>query len=562
MTENIFQSNNQIMEIKCLIASSEEIIQSKLLNPNDLAKYSHSHGLSLLSKKYIVGLWNIGLLQADVIYSSEELNVDGLCEVHNTHNEDYVYYDNRMAHTNTKGWGGSLTEELETIEKLELYFHPYRFYVLYNLERILSYRITPVQYLLNPDGANRLIDWENESFDKLTGSEDFIKKIYAWNSIADLIVFIEPWAYSKVFNKVHWHYPDDVDTFNKKKLVRLSQITSHLEKLCLDDIEKVRQRLCIDMELLDENKILHILLRMMNSNIRDNLKGKIAGSMLVFTMAEMLRLACEETFNTKLKEEDELGFGVWMKGVKENMYGSGRLYDANRGVKNEFMRQYGLDYGIRARCYVEGETEAGALAGLLGISTGIEVINLKGRVSAKGVVAFRDSLKQDIESQVFSIVLIDNDRKDYVRAIKKAADDDEICGLFFISQPDFEFGNFELIELAEVIVAYAQSKDIHDLSVKGVNRNIQGSSSGKELMEKINQTMPEIKGISKGEEWGKALIDYAAQNPNYCSKDNVERPISEVVTILLRSLSVSYRTTRTKYRVSSETGKLVERSQV
>lgn len=325
----------------------------------------------------------------------------------------------------------------------------------------------------------------------------------------------------------------------------------------------MRKQLCIDSELLDDNKILHMLLRMMNVNMRKSLKGKIGGAMLLFSMAEMLRLACEKVFDKELKEEDELGFGEWMKGVKEEMYGSNRLYDANRGVKNEFMRQYGLDYGVRARCYVEGETEAGALTSILGVSTGIEVINLKGRVAAKGLVAFRDSLKQDIESQVFSIILIDSDRDDYVRAIKKAAVEDEICGLFFISQPDFEFGNFELNELAEVIIEYAKSIEVYGLTVSDVHRNIRGAKSGKELMNKIKLTMPEISDIGKGEEWGAALMDYATRKQNYNPNKNVEnimRPINEIVNILLRSLSVGYHTTRSKFTVSAETGKLVGRS--
>lgn len=314
--------------------------------------------------------------------------------------------------------------------------------------------------------------------------------------------------------------------------------------------------------MLDDNKVLHILLRMMNANMRDNLKGRIGGAMLLFSMAEMLRLACEDTFKIELKEEDELGFGVWMKDIKKEMYGANRLYDANRTVKIEFMRQYGLDYSVRTRCYVEGGTEAGALTSILGVSTGIEIINLKGRVASKGIVAFRDTLKQDIESQIFSIILIDSDRIDYVRAIRKAAEDDEMCGLFFISEPDFECGNFDLNDLAEIIVEYAKSLGLNNISVENVRRNIEGIKSGKELMKNIREFIPAFSDICKGEEWGSLLMNYAVRNPRYRpdNEEYIERPINQVISILVRSLSVGYRATRSKYFVSAETRKLIEKS--
>jgi len=548
--------------LKIGTVSAPEIIQHKLLKPHEFATYTHKHGLSLLNQKYICGLWSLGFIQADLIYSEQTLDIPGLTLLSGTGEEYFTYYDNRIVSPKEQGWGGTLTKETGLSEGVELYFHPFRFYVLYNIERVLGYNISAVQYLLDPSGARRVVDWENKHLDKWSGSEEFTKKIRDWNHTVDLTVFVEPWAYGKIFNTVRWRFPDDIKSFNNKKEARLDQIKEDLNKYGLDKIEEIREQICQDVELLDDNKILHIILRMMNVSMRENLKGRVGGAMLLFSMAEMLRHACEVTFRKELKEEDELGFGVWMKDVKKDIYGANRLYDANRLVKNEFMLQYGLNYGVRVRCYVEGDTEAGALKNIVGVSAGIEIKNLKGKVVEKGIAAFRDSLRQDIDSQVFSVIIIDNDNKDYVRAIRKAAQGDEICGLFFLSNPDFELGHFTLDELAEIIFKYAEDNEIEGIDLEDLKRSIYGAISGKELMQKIKKSFPDLSDIAKGEEWGGLLMDYAARNPKYKRNENeeeIERPIIEAVNILLRSLSIGYQTTRTKYAVSPETGKLIDR---
>ena len=57
-------------------------------------------------------------------------------------------------------------------------------------------------------------------------------------------------------------------------------------------------------------------------------------------------------------------------------------------------------------------------------------------------------------------------------------------------------------------------------------------------------------------------MNYASKYPRYKLKtgaSEVDRPIKEIVNILLMCMSVSYKTTRDEYKVSSETGQLVER---
>jgi len=330
-----------MLDIKSAIVSVPEIIQNKLLESNEFSTFIQKYGL-FINKQYLIGLWNIGLLQADLIYSDSPLNIDGLVCVQNNNNEEYKYVDNRKQVIKSEGWGSSLTKETEILKHAKLYFHPFRYYVLYNTERIFGYKIHALQYFLDIGGAHRIVDSQNNWLNSWTSKEEFIEKVVDWNKAISLVVFVEPWAYEKIFNKIRWQIPGDIKSVIKKINSRFVLINNVFRDIGIDEIERIRKQLCIDVELLDENKILHILVRMMNANVRENLKGHIGGSMLLFTMAEMLRLAAENTFDMELKEEDELGFGVWMKDVKKKMYGANRLYDATHAVKNEFMRQYGF----------------------------------------------------------------------------------------------------------------------------------------------------------------------------------------------------------------------------
>ena len=100
--------------------------------------------------------------------------------------------------------------------------------------------------------------------------------------------------------------------------------------------------------------------------------------------------------------------------MKKRMYGANRLLDADRSVKDQFIRKIGLDYGVRLRWYVEGDTEYYALESILGQFGAVELINLRGQVVAshgKGF-SFRGDLRNDLKAKRYSFVSIDNDRSD------------------------------------------------------------------------------------------------------------------------------------------------------
>ena len=162
----------------------------------------------------------------------------------------------------------------------------------------------------------------------------------------------------------------------------------YYEQIGQEKIEKARQEICITAEMLDPNKTVHNILRLTSGEARiNNVKGRLGGSLVLLTMAEMLRRAEEEVFNVRLPEEDELGFGIVFRDTRRELYGSERLLDGDRRVADEFIRQQGLDSGVRVRWYCEGETEYYAVESVLGDFLAIQLINLRGRVAERGEVA-------------------------------------------------------------------------------------------------------------------------------------------------------------------------------
>ena len=185
------------------------------------------------------------------------------------------------------------------------------------------------------------------------------------------------------------------------------------------------------------------------------------------------------------------------------------------------------------------------------------LINLKGNfVEKKGKgVAFRESLRNDIKAKTFSMIVFDGDVSNNFKAVKKAAEDDEICGMYFVSNPDFEFQNFNHKELSQI--AHELSENL-GLSVPPIENFVSATSNannGKSFFKALNTLSDNIFLISKGKLWGESLVRYAMNN---CKGDKLgdekDRQINRIIKIILRCSSVQYEYTRQKYKVNSATG--------
>jgi hypothetical protein len=279
-------------------------------------------------------------------------------------------------------------------------------------------------------------------------------------------------------------------------------------------------------------------------------------------MAEIIRRAAEDALGEELPEEDEMGFGQWMAGARKSIYGSERVFDSSRETRREFLTSMGLDYGVKVRCYVEGETEFGALTSAVGEAGGTEFINLRGQVvekRGKGL-SFAASLKNDRKFHIFSVVVLDQDRADYIRALKKAATDGSFFGRFFVSCPDFEFANFTVSELTDVLLDLAGRDCDQVPSRNEILPLVASAKSGKQFFDVLKQYG--LYETGKSETWGVALMNCALQNqelPRNHKNAGEKRPVVEISRLLVNARDAGYLRSLEALRVDPDTGDLREK---
>ncbi len=547
-------------EMKIETIRRREILQLQLLTPSKFSIYCKDLGLSTYFETSIIPLWHIGLLHADMVVADKKLKIEGI-DLVGRENGQYVYADNRSVVVK-ESWAGCFTEVPEYVEGIKLWFHPYRYYVINIIEQVFDYHLSPYQYLIYEDGIKNCCEKINSYRKSLETRKIYSDRVSEANNIATMCVFAEPFSHQKIFNSITYRPPETLDNVKIKIDIRSSLLKEKFEQIGINELEKIRGSICEASEILDPNKRLHMMLRLMNKDMRHKLKGRLGGSMLLFSMAESIRRAAENVFSIELLEEDELGFGVWFSGAREEFYGSKRLYDAEDSVKQTFFRQFGADYGQRVRCYVEGDTEFFALSDFISDkSNKIEIINLKGQVVEKGGkgVAFRESLKADIKKRVFSVVIIDDDNQDYVRVVKKACEDDQICGQVIYQKPDFEFGNFTIDELITMVWDYVQ-KNTLEVTLEDIKNKVKTAENGK-TFEKMVKTITNLQNFGKGDEWGKLLMKYAWENQKFPNRHFLtgERPIVVAAKLLIQLTHCDYALSRSGYKIDKESGAMVKR---
>lgn len=553
----------ELERLRCSVAENSEILQFDLRTIQNFTQFAKERGVDIFNKDTVRNLFWSGLLRADLVKSAGALDVEGFCKIHE---EDGVYFyaDFRRVPHRSEGYA-SIFQDLPVFpENMEVYFHPFRLYPLYHIDRVFRANIDSTQYLVDRDGLVRLAQRINEMLDHGTSRESFASRLQEWNELAELAIVLEPAAYARVFHSIRWRGRDTEESIREKLTAHRTETQPLLQSLKADELRRKREDLGMNAESLDRNKMVHVLLRLMSQHERLKLRGSLGGCMLFLSMAEIIRRAAEEARDEKLPEEDEIGFGQWMEGARQSIYGTERIFDADTTTCREFLTSMGLDYGIKTRCYVEGETEYGALTSAVGEAAGTEFVNLRGQVAArqgKGLL-FRDSLKSDKANYVFSVAVIDADREEFVRPLKKAAEDEVFFGRFFLSDPDFALGNFTREELVTIALGLTGREREALPSRAEIDAAISAADSESTFIRGLKKVG--IDDVDKGADWGTALMDYALSHPEFPeghSQAGRERPCIEMAKLLLRARHSGFRRSVERYKVDPETGELVERGQ-
>jgi hypothetical protein len=432
------------------------------------------------------------------------------------------------------------------------------------------------------DSYKNLVGYALDHFNEYSRSPAFLDYVERLNDLATMAVATEPCVFGRMFGtqRLRAVYPEELgigfeefgnlteeERFDRGWKVHESTIAEQSEELAayyrragLDRLRAAHQELCIDAERLNGDKDVLTLLRLARGRKPLEVRDEVGAALLIRIMAEVLRRHSEEVFEVQLPEEDEQGFGMVPRNMKKDRYGSNRVLDGERSVSNAFVRGFGLDYGVRVRLYVEGYTEWGALGAVFGRygGTGVELHNLSGQVVSNRRAAFESNLQTDLEGKVFSFVMIDGDREDYVRAVRRAAREDRFCGRFFVQEPDFEFTNFSRDELESIIWEMAEQNGVSAEDRGRLRTALADASNGEALIRKAKAALTEpLRSLRKNQEWGERLMEYAWNNSEY--PGGGARPVMEAVWAAQRGLRANFDWERANYRVDPNTGDTLER---
>lgn len=552
------------------MAKRRHIWQMSLLNARELARFCRDRELSF-DEKDILRLWQLGWLQADIIEANRKYTKNGLIyRGMDYYNGLHIYSDERRLRNRSKGWEGAAGKLKSLPQNVQPLFHPFRYYVLYHLNRVLSLHISEMQALLSVERYPQLLELSLEMFRRWSSSKQNISVLESWNDAVSLVVATEPCMFEDVFHvltaRISLIKADNPNIPGGESInILRNDIAEHWEdvKKCyenigLERIKQLHQDLCVATQFLDNNRNVHTLLRLAGGKSILELQGHLGGAIQLRVMAEILRRATEKTFHQNLREEDEIGIGWVPIDLKENLFGSARLLDGDVVASHEFVRRLGLNYGLRVRWYVEGTTEWNILHNIFKDTTNVDVVNLRGEVAQSNGLTFRDNLRADIRLGIFSFVSIDGDVSRNYQAVRKAAVDDEIVGAFYVSNPDFEFANFEHFELEEIIWKMATENGANPIDREKLHGAVKNAKNTEELLKFAKRALPEyLHKLSKGAVWGEQLMQYMKDHP---LKQGKKRPIAESLERAIWSREQSYLLTKRDFKVDKDTGSLVKRA--
>ena len=137
-----------------------------------------------------------------------------------------------------------------------------------------------------------------------SGSAQVIAAFAQANSVASLAIASEPWAYTRIFNRLR--YSTDKETYRKALAHHRTKLAKIYKAKGEDPVRKAWDHLCHASSALEPNRHVHEILRLAKNDIREKtLKGPLAGALFLKTIAEVLRRTAEDVFSTQWPEEGE-----------------------------------------------------------------------------------------------------------------------------------------------------------------------------------------------------------------------------------------------------------------
>jgi hypothetical protein len=530
-----------------------------LLSSEGLASFARQNGLGQFGNSDIHKLWSIGLLRADYVSSESPLERDGFTPVQAS---EYgaTYLDTRVMELRAEGYGSSAAGTAPLDDGWSVFFHPFRLYVLYHVQRVFGPEMSATQFLSWQPGIRSVASWHEQSLVDFTSDPQFGARFNDWNVICEVAAVTEPMLNTRFVPSEKFR--GELDSMATALSPWLRQIGQH-------GISEMREELGRAAHEMDSNKRVHVLMRLAHKQHRDQLKGRLGACMHFLKMAECIRRAAEVALARQLPEEDEIGWGTWMRGARRMLYGTERVFDARFGEVRDFLTLLGLDHGTRVRCYVEGETELGAMTRAVEDLGAIEFINLRGQFVQRGGkgLAFAESMEADYAAKVISIVLLDSDAGDNVRVLRTAIRSGKCFAPFFLSSPDFERANFTADELLALLEAFNDPTGQSQASSATSSPPKPAEAASRVSVPVTVQGPSEIRPLPrlpKSVAWGAALMTYALEHPDLPSNHWMQgrRPMMNAAELLVRACRAGFQLSVESLIVDESTGLLIEKRHI
>jgi hypothetical protein len=438
-------------------------------------------------------------------------------------------------------------------------YHPFRLFVVHQILEACKLRVATAASLRR-DTILALVQHVVEGLPPL---EEIGNRSATWNRIVDLAILAEPVYWPNLISRVSMGaglsfegHLAKVDEYRGKLLALVRTLDPQVW-------EEHHKNLRTTAAWMDGNTYLYVMLRVASWEQRQELKGAIGAALWIRHIAEMIRRAFEEALNTHWLEEDQ-AFGHWHTGARAKRFGADRPFDDILRAKPYVAYNFGLFTGSAIRWYLEGETEFFAVCAILSEADrfAVELVNLHGGIgTGKNNVPLKleSMLREDLAFRRFSMISVDGDSEPALKAIRRQVAQDNIVGSINVHRPDFEFANFTVGELAEVA---AQIDEANGVSGDGVRlANWTGIGSGSAFEENYRRNSKRPRSSLKGEEWGRALGEFAMKNPNRAD-NGIERPIRRQVWSAFHGWQSNYDYQRERFTFDSKTLEQIERPPV
>lgn len=180
------------------IAQRMHIWQMDFLDAGKLASYCDARGVKFW-EKHILQLWSTGLLQADIVVTDKRFNGPGFKHMGQDDYGRYLYADERVLEPLTEGWQQAIANAPAVPKHIKPHFHPFRYYVLFHLQRVIKMNIAPMQTLVAPNRYHNLLDIEFREFDRWSRLDDSARVLQYWNDTSLLAMITEPCVYERIF---------------------------------------------------------------------------------------------------------------------------------------------------------------------------------------------------------------------------------------------------------------------------------------------------------------------------------------------------------------------------